>query len=60
MKTLHVNMRQMSRWTVDQDNIRYFDSIQRTGGVVVTLDPRPYVNLLDGFGIFYTLTGAYK
>lgn len=56
MGTIRVNMSQMNRWTVDGDNIKYFDSIMSTKGNVVTLDTRPYVDLLNEFNIFYTLT----
>jgi hypothetical protein len=56
MKTLSVNMNQMSNWKVDSDNIRYFDSIMKTKGKVSTLDARTYVEFLCEFNIFYTLT----
>ena len=53
---LSINMLQMKRWQVNQDNVRYFDNIYKAGGIFQTLDPRPYVDLLCGFCIFYTLT----
>lgn len=54
--TLHVNMKQMDRWKVTSDNVRWFDSIVCTGGEVSTLDMRPYVEFLCEFNIFYTAT----
>jgi len=55
MAQVGVNMRQMNRWQVTSDNVRWFDSIMRTKGIVVTLDSRPYVDFLNEFNIFYTL-----
>jgi hypothetical protein len=56
MGTISVNMSQMNRWKVYSDNVRYYDSIMSTNGKVVTLDTKPYVDLLTDFNIFYTLT----
>ena len=52
---LKVNLQQMKKWRVYSDNVRFYDAIMRTGGTVLTLDARPYVDLLCEFGIFYTL-----
>lgn len=54
MKTISVNMKQMGKWNVTQDNVRQFDAIVRNGGIVVTLDARPYIEWLCEFGIFFT------
>jgi hypothetical protein len=51
---LKVNMSQMNKWNVTSDNVKYFDSIMKTKGNVVTLDVRPYVDLLCDFGIMFT------
>jgi len=51
---LSVNMSQMNRWKVDQDNVKYYDSIMKTKGKVQSLDLQPYKNFLDEFNIFYT------
>ena len=51
---ISVNMTQMNRWKVDQDNVKYYDSIMKTKGKVQSLDLRPYKNFLDEFNIFYT------
>ncbi len=51
---LTVNMKQMSKWIVTQDNVKFYDSIMKNNGSVVTLDTRPYVELLTDFGIFFT------
>jgi hypothetical protein len=56
MGTISVNMSQMNRWKVNQDNIKCYDSIMSTKGKVITLDVRPYEDFLNEFGIFYTLT----
>ena len=55
MAQVRVNMSHMNRWQVTSDNVRWFDSIMRTKGIVVTLDSRPYVDFLNEFNIFYTL-----
>lgn len=52
--TVRVNMAQMSRWPVYQDNVRFFDAIMRNNGVVSCLDVRPYVELLTEYNIFFT------
>ena len=52
---ISVNMKQMNKWVVTQDNVRFYDSIVRTKGKVVSLDYRPYIDLLNDFGIFYTV-----
>lgn len=57
---LRVNMAQMKRWRVYSDNVRCFDSIYRTHGVVQTLDSMPYTQWLNEFGIFYTLTESAR
>lgn len=55
---IKVNMNQMSRWVVTEDNVREYDSIMKTKGSVVSLDYRPYVDRLNEFGIFYTMKGV--
>ena len=54
MKTLWVNMVQMNRWKVTSDNVRFYDAIMCNHGTVLTLDSRPYVELLTDFSIFFT------
>lgn len=56
--TIHVNMKQMNKWKVDQDNVKFFDNIHKAKGKVETLDSRGYKHHLDHFGIFYTLKEA--
>ena len=51
---LKVEMSQMHKWVVNSDNIKYFDSIHKTNGNVLTLDKRPYIDLLCEFNIFFT------
>ena len=55
MGTISVNMRQMNRWQVTSDNVRWFEAIHRANGRLITLDARPYVEWLNTFNIFYTL-----
>ncbi len=57
---IRVNMKQMGRWVVTADNVREYDSIMRTKGIVCTLDSRPYVDSLQEFGIFYTREGGHE
>ena len=52
---LSVNMKQMNKWNVTQDNVRFYDSIMRNKGKVVSLDYRAYMELLNEFNIFYTM-----
>lgn len=51
---LSVNMKQMSKFKVDADNIRVYDHIMKNKGKVSTLDARSYIEQLNEFGIFYT------
>ena len=51
---LMVNMKQMRKWEVTADNVKFYDSIMKTKGRVIALDFRPYMELLSEFGIFYT------
>ena len=53
---LTVNMKQISKWIVTQDNVKFYDNIMKSNGTVVTLDTRPYIELLTDFGIFFTTT----
>lgn len=53
---LRVNMTQMKKWKVDQDNIKYYDNIVKNKGKISTVDVRPYEEYLNGFGIYYTKT----
>ncbi len=55
MRTISVNMRQMNRWQVTSDNVRWFEAIHGAHGKFVTLDTRPYVEWLNSFNIFYTI-----
>ena len=52
--TLSVNMKHMDKWKVDMDNVHYFNTIQINKGKFITIDTRPYEDLLNEFGIFYT------
>ena len=52
--TLKVNMKHMSKWKVDQDNIKAYNHIMQNKGNVQTLDTRSYEDHLNHFGIFYT------
>jgi len=45
--TIKINMKQMARWNVDSDNVKFFDVIQINKGSFFTLDSRPYVELLN-------------
>lgn len=56
MTKITVNMKQMHRWNPDFDNIRFFGNIHRGNGTVLTLDARPYVEFLNEFSIFYTMS----
>lgn len=40
---------------VNQDNVRVFDSIMKTNGVVESLDYRPYIEFCEEFNIDYTI-----
>ena len=51
---IKVNMKQMSKWVVTQDNVKFYDNIMKNKGSVMTLDTRPYVEFLTDFGIFFT------
>ena len=53
---LKVNMKQMSKISVDQDNVRFYDNIMKNKGSVISLDYQPYEDMLNEFGVFYTLT----
>lgn len=52
---LSVNMKQLKRWKVDSDNVKFYDKIWQNQGKFYTLDVRPYVELLQKYNIFYTL-----
>jgi len=54
MGTISINMKQMSKWNVTSDNVKYFDIIQVNKGKFFTLDSRTIQELLNEFGIFYT------
>lgn len=51
---LIINMKQMSKWKVTSDNVKFYDNIMKTKGRVVSLDFRPYMEFLNEFAIFYT------
>jgi hypothetical protein len=53
---ISVNMNQMNKWKVFQDNVSWYNSIMKNNGKFSTLDMRPYIELLNEFGIFYTST----
>ena len=55
---LSVNMKQMDKWNVTQDNVRFYDAIMRNKGKVYSLDYRTYMDLLNEFNIFYTVRNA--
>ena len=54
MGKINVEMSQMGKWSVDSDNVRFYDAIMKSGGNVVTLDKRSYIDLLCEFNIFFT------
>ena len=56
MKQITINMKQMHKWNVDSDNVRFYDQIMKTKGKVVTLDARGYVEFLTEFNIFFTVS----
>ncbi len=56
MANIKVNMSQMNRWNVDSDNIKFYDNIMKNKGLIVTLDGSAYVEFLNEFAIFYTLS----
>ncbi len=57
MGSIKVNMQHMHKWKVDQDNVKFYNHIRKNKGqAFFTLDTRPYVEYLNEFGIFYTLT----
>lgn len=58
--TLRVNMRDMKKWRVYSDNVKFYNNIVKNDGVFIPLDSRPYVDLLTEYGINFTLSGAYK
>ena len=49
-----VNMKQMGRFNVTSDNVRWYENIIATNGKFFTLTPDVYRDLLCEFGIFYT------
>lgn len=51
---INVEMSQMHKWSVNSDNVSYYDAIMKSGGQVLTLDKRPYIDLLCEFNIFFT------
>lgn len=54
---VRVNMGQFrARWRDYSDTVRYGESIRQSNGVVVTLDVRPFMEWLNSFNIFYTVT----
>lgn len=53
---IKVNMKQMKKWNVTEDNVKWFDSIMKTKGSVITLNPQQYVDLLCEFGIMFTFS----
>lgn len=55
MKKIIVNMAQMNKWVVNQDNVRWFNSIQRNNGIVISLSLTPYIDWLRKFGISYSI-----
>ena len=56
MSTLKINMKQINRWKVDSDNVKFYNHIVSNKGSVMTLDARGYVEFLIEFNIFYTLS----
>jgi hypothetical protein len=50
-----VNMKQINRWKVTEDNVKWYDHIVRSNGKILTLDEKSYIDLLCEFNIFYTL-----
>ena len=49
-------MKHMHRWSVDMDNVKFYDAIMKNKGCFHTLDSRTYIELLNEFNIFYTVT----
>ncbi len=56
MTSIKINMKQMNKWQVYEDNIAAFDAISKNKGNIVTLNPERYTHWLNEFNIFYTLT----
>lgn len=55
---IRVNIRQMCRWKVNGDNVRFYNQLSLNQGDLFVLDARPYLDCLNDFGIFYTFTGG--
>lgn len=53
---IKVNLQQMSKWNVTEDNVKFYDNIMKSKGKVVSLDNRGYIYWLCEFNIFYTDT----
>lgn len=57
--TFHVNMRQMNKWRVYDENVRHFETIHKSGGVFFSLGNADSIrDWLDQFCIFYTFQGV--
>lgn len=52
---IKVNLSQMKKWKVTSDNVKFYDSIMKLKGKIITLDKRPYIELLCEFNIMFTL-----
>jgi hypothetical protein len=46
------------KWKYTSDNVKYAEMIEKNHGKFFTLDATPYVERLDEFCIFYTMTLA--
>jgi hypothetical protein len=53
-------MKQIKQWKVNQDNVKFYNSIVCENGRVLSLDYRPYVEFLTKFGILFTVSGMYE
>lgn len=54
--SMSVNMSQMNKFKVYSDNVKFYDNIMKFKGKFYTLDARPYMEVLNEYGIFYTFT----
>jgi len=57
MGSISVNMSQLKKkFKVTSDNVWIFDNLVNNNGSMFVLDSRPYVEELNEFNVFYTLT----
>ena len=55
MYQININMKQMYKWKVYQDNVTWFENIIIRKGKIITINAQPYIEWLNEFNIFYTM-----